>query len=433
MWVALAESQHRMGLFSREKVEDLRSHMDDIDLPRALEIEAEIGHDVMAEIKVYAEQCPAGGGIIHLGATSADITDNADVLRIGEALDLAIQRTKGLLESLAMQAGRWSETPCVAFTHLQRAEITTIGYRMAVHLQEVWEDFQALKEVRHRLRGKGFKGAVGTCASYVHVLGSVDKAREMEKMALDILGLEAYPATTQVYPRRQDWEVLTVLAGLAGSLYRLAFSVRLLQSPLAGEWSEPFLERQVGSSAMPFKRNPVRMEKVASLARMLPHLAQVAWDNAAHSLLERTLDDSANRREMLPTAFLAVDEMLRTTAGVISEIRIDQEAVQRNLALHAPFAATEAILMEAVKAGGDRQTLHEALRELSLRAWEAVQAGMENPLPALLLEDPRFSMLDREKFRSLFDMSSYVGAAPQLAREMSRAVMEDLERCEGGT
>ncbi len=426
VWVALAEAQHSLGLFPREKVDDLRAHMEEIDLERALEIEAQVGHDVMAEIKAFAERCPVGGGVIHLGATSADITDNADVLRMGEALDLVIDRTRALIRSLADETMRWADTPCVAFTHLQRAEITTVGYRLAVHLQDLWEDFQALRETRHRLRGKGFKGAVGTYASYAHLLGSVEAAVEMERLALDALGLEAYPVTTQVYPRRQDWEVLSTLAGLAGSLYRLAFDVRLLQSPLAGEWGEPFGEKQVGSSAMPFKRNPVRMEKVDSLARLVPRFAQVAWENAAHSLLERTLDDSANRREALPTAFLAVDEMLRTVTKVISALVVDEKTVERNLRVHAPFAATEVVLMEATKAGGDRQALHEALRELSLRAWEAVREGADNPLPDLVAQDQRFSsLLGRERLEEIFDVSSYVGAAPERARAMAEEVLRE--------
>ena len=426
VWVALAEAQHSLGLFPREKVDDLRAHMEEIDLERALEIEAQVGHDVMAEIKAFAERCPVGGGVIHLGATSADITDNADVLRMGEALDLVIDRTRALIRSLADETMRWADTPCVAFTHLQRAEITTVGYRLAVHLQDLWEDFQALRETRHRLRGKGFKGAVGTYASYAHLLGSVEAAVEMERLALDALGLEAYPVTTQVYPRRQDWEVLSTLAGLAGSLYRLAFDVRLLQSPLAGEWGEPFGEKQVGSSAMPFKRNPVRMEKVDSLARLVPRFAQVAWENAAHSLLERTLDDSANRREALPTAFLAVDEMLRTVTKVISALVVDEKTVERNLRVHAPFAATEVMLMEATKAGGDRQALHEALRELSLRAWEAVREGADNPLPDLVAQDQRFSsLLGRERLEEIFDVSSYVGAAPERARAMAEEVLRE--------
>ncbi len=431
VWVALAEAQQSLGLFSQEKVEDLRAHMEEVDLERALEIEAEVGHDVMAEIRTFAEQCPVGGGIIHLGATSADITDNADVLRMGEALELVTREAKALLDCLAEKTIEWADTPCVAFTHLQRAEITTVGYRLAVHLQNLWEDFQALREARQRLRGKGFKGAVGTGASYSLLLGSVEAAMEMERMALDALGLEAYPVTTQVYPRRQDWEVLSALSGLAGSLYRLAFDMRLLQSPLAGEWSEPFRERQVGSSAMPFKRNPVRMENVDSLARLIPRFAQVAWDNAAHSLLERTLDDSANRREILPTAFLAVDEMLRTVTEVISDLRIDEDAVERNLRLHAPFAATEAVLMEAVKAGGDRQVLHEALREMSLRAWDVVRDGGENPLPEFVAQDDRFaSLLAQETLRSLFDVSSYVGFAPERARALAEAVRRNLtEEC----
>ncbi len=429
VWVALAEAQHALGFVSDEQLEDLKAHQDDIDLQRALEIESEIHHDVMAEIKTYAEQCPVGGGVIHFGATSADVTDNADVIRMKEAMELTLRRLRVLLERLASLVEEWADVPCVAFTHLQRAEITTVGYRLAQHLHALWEDYQSLDEAIRRLRGKGFKGAVGTYASYAQALGSVDAAIEMERLALDSLGIEAFPVSTQVYPRRQDWEVLTSLSGLAGSLYRLAFDVRLLQSPLAAEWSEPFGAGQVGSSAMPFKRNPVRMEKVNSLARLLPGLARVAWDNAAHSLLERTLDDSANRREALPTAFLAIDEMLLTTSGVVERLVIDRDAIERNLAAHAPFAATEAVLMEAVRNGGDRQKLHDLLRKLSLKAWESVRSGGENPLPRLVRGEPEVTRLvPPEKLEELFDVSTYVGAAPALAREVSRDVLRSLRQ-----
>ncbi len=428
VWVALAEAQETLGFVSREQAEDLKAHQEEIDIRRALEIEAEIHHDVMAEIKTYAEQCPVGGSVIHFGATSADITDNADVLRIREAIDLTLYRIHLIIEELAEMAERWADVPCVAFTHLQRAEITTVGYRISQHLQDLWEDCQALIELRSRLRGKGFKGAVGTYASYAQALGSVEAALEMERIALEKLGLEAFPTSTQVYPRRQDWEVITTLSGLAGSLYRLAFNIRLLQSPLASEWSEPFHEKQVGSSAMPFKRNPVRMEKVNSLARLVHGFEEIAWENAAHSLLERTLDDSANRREFLPTAFLAIDEILVTMAKVLGSLRIDEETIKRNVAAHAPFAATEAVLMEAVKNGGDRQELHEALRELSMKAWESTLSGKENPLPRMISEDQRFtSLIPQKELQKLFDASNYVGAAPIIAREIARQARNSTE------
>ncbi|MCX7670751.1 MAG: lyase family protein, partial [Anaerolineae bacterium] len=334
IWVALAEAQQVAGLVTEEQVADLRAHAEEINLPRALEIEAEIHHDLMAEVRTYAEQCPVGGGIIHLGATSMDIEDNADALRLREALDLVLDKLVGLLLAFAEQIEAWADAPTMAFTHLQPAEPTTIGYRLAQYAQDLWSDYEELRRVRDGLRGKGFKGAVGTSASYMQLLDAMenrpspagDRFADFEANVMAALGLEAFPVATQTYPRKQDYRVLAALAGLGSSLYKFAFDLRVLQSPPIGEWSEPFGARQVGSSAMPFKRNPIHAENMDSLARYVAALPRVAWDNAAHSLLERTLDDSANRRVILPEAFLAVDELLRRALRLARELHIDPEA-----------------------------------------------------------------------------------------------------------
>ncbi|MER3515278.1 MAG: adenylosuccinate lyase, partial [Chloroflexota bacterium] len=282
-------------------------------LAHAQAIEAEIGHDVMAEVRTYAKQCPVGGGIIHLGATSADITDNADVLQQREALRLVRARLVAVLDAFAVQIRRTRDLACIAYTHLQPAEPTTVGYRLCLYAQDLLADLDALDATLASLKGKGLKGAVGTGASYAHLLADRDiTAAELEAQVMARLGLEAFPVTGQTYPRKQDWRVLNVLAGIAASLHKFAFDLRLLQSPAFGEMAEPFGASQVGSSAMPFKRNPVNAEKLCSLARFVAALPAVAWENAALSLLERTLDDSANRRLILPEAFLATDEMLLT-------------------------------------------------------------------------------------------------------------------------
>ncbi|MFQ5594507.1 MAG: adenylosuccinate lyase, partial [Anaerolineae bacterium] len=396
IWVALAEAQQAAGpstasgrcLVTTEQVDDLRAHQDDIDISRAMEIEREIGHDLMAEIRAFAEQCPVGGGIIHLGATSTDLKDNADALRIRESLDLVIDRLTMLLETMAGQIDRWADVACMGFTHLQPAEPTTVGYRLAQYGQDLLMDLQELRRVRDGVRGKGIKGATGTSASYTELLvGTGMTPAELEARVMAALDLEAFDVATQVYPRKQDWLALNALAGLAGTLYKFAFDLRLLQSPLAHEWFEPFGAAQVGSSAMPFKRNPVGAENIDSLARLVASLPRVAWDNMAHTLLERTLDDSANRREVLPAAFLATDEILHRTRRVLEGLEIDERAVGQNLERYGTFAATERVLMEAVKAGGDRQALHEVIRRHSLMAWEAVAAGQPNPLPARLAGD----------------------------------------------
>lgn len=362
VWVALAEAQCEAGLVSEAEVADLRAHQADIDIARAAEIESEIHHDLMAEVRTFAEQCPVGGGIIHLGATSMDISDNVAVLRIREALDLVIESLADLLQSVATLIDGWAEVPCMALTHLQPAEPTTVGYRLAQYGQDLLMDYEALIEVRHNLRGKGIKGAVGTSASYAALLeGTGMSPFELEARVMEKLDLDPFPVATQVYPRKQDWHVLNALAGLAGSLYKFAFDLRVLQSPAFGEWSEPFGSKQVGSSAMPFKRNPIRAENIDSLARFVASLPRVAWDNAAHCLLERTLDDSGNRREVLPVGFLATDEILKKASRILGGLQIDEGAIERNLATYGDFAATERVLMALVRAGADRQVMHEQI------------------------------------------------------------------------
>ncbi|MCC6612651.1 MAG: adenylosuccinate lyase [Anaerolineae bacterium] len=424
IWVALAAAQAEAGLVTAAQVDDLRAHADAIDIERAHAIEAEIKHDLMAEIKTYAEQCPTGGGIIHLGATSMDIEDNADVLRLRESLGLIVERLRGLLlifaEQIEAQAGR----VCMAWTHLQPAEPTTVGYRLAVYAQDLLADYEALTAARDGIRGKGLKGAVGTAASYGELLsGTGMTPADLEAQVMAALDLAAFPIATQTYTRRQDWHVLSALAGLALTLHKLAFDLRVLQMPPIGEWAEPFGSAQVGSSAMPFKRNPIHSENVDSLARYLASLPGVAWANAADNLLERTLDDSANRRIILPQAFLTADELLARCTRIVKGLRIDQDAIARTLATYGVFAATERLLMVATRAGGDRQALHEIIRGHSLAAWAAIQRGEPNPLAATLPDDPQIAaLIPPDEARALLDASGYVGDAPQRARALAAQV-----------
>lgn len=429
IWVALAEAQQAAGLTSAEQVADLRAHQDEIDVARALEIEARIHHDLMAEIHAYAEQCAVGGGIIHLGATSMDIEDNADALRLRDSLALVQERLSTLLRVLAERIDAEAGHVCMAFTHLQPAEPTTVGYRLAQYAQDLLADWQGLQATRASLRGKGLKGAVGTSASYTQLLeGTGMTAREMERRVMETLELPSFAVTTQTAPRRQEWEVLNALAGIGMTIYRLAFDLRLLQSPVFGEWSEPFGTHQVGSSAMPFKRNPINAENMDSLARFLATLPRVAWDNAAHHLLERTLDDSANRRLILPEAFLTVDELLLRATRVLSGLKIDPAAIERHLKTYGVFAATERVLMEAVRAGGSRQELHEIVRTHSLRAWDAIAQGAPNPLAQSLSADERLTaLLPPATIRALLDATSYVGDAPERARELAKLVRQAVD------
>lgn len=422
IWVALAEVQSEYGLVRPDQAADLRAHATEIDLPRALAIEAEIQHDLMAEVRVFAEQAVTGGGIIHFGATSMDVEDNADALRLREGLTLTLEALRDLLQTLSLSLVKYAGTPLIAFTHLQPAEPSTLGYRLAQYAQDLLEDYKTLGQVCQNVRGKGFKGAVGTGASYAELFGA-DHLSAFETKLSNKLDLPFYPVATQTYPRKQDYTVLTALASLAQSLYKMAFDLRLLQSPPIGELSEPFGSKQVGSSAMPFKRNPISAEKIDSLGRYLAQLPRVAWDNAAHNLLERTLDDSANRRTILPEAFLAADEMLAAMHKVLKGLRVNETAIRQNLDSYGPFAATERVLMAAVRAGASRQEMHEVIRGHSMRAWEALRNGAPNPLAKNLSEEGEIlKYLDSEKIRELMDYLQHVGNAPQKAREMAEEI-----------
>ena len=427
-WVALAEAQAEAGLVTAAQVDDLRAHQDGVDIARAEAFERELRHDLMAEIRTFAEQCPVGGPIIHLGATSMDVLDNVDALRLRRALDLLVAQLQRVLEVLAGRIEAEASTPVIAFTHIQPAEPTTIGYRLAQYGQDLLIDLGELRRVRDSIRGKGLKGAVGTSASYTQLLAGTNvSAQELEQSVLRRLGLEAFPVATQTYPRKQDWLVLNALAGVCASLHKFAFDLRLLQSPPFGEWSEPFGEKQVGSSAMPFKRNPITAENIDSLTRLVATLPRVAWDNAALSLLERTLDDSANRRLILPEALLLTDEVLQRAEKLVAGLQIWPGPSARNLRDYGIFAATERVLMAAVKAGGDRQVLHEVIREQSLAAWAELQAGGDNPLAARLAGDDRITKyLPADTVLSLLDASEHVGDAPARSLAFAAAIRQSL-------
>lgn len=426
IWVSLARVQSELGLVQPALVEELERNADRIDLRRALEIEAELHHDLMAEVRVFAEQCPNAGGIIHLGATSMDIEDNADALRLRRSIDLLLPQVDGLLRAFAARIHENAATPVMAFTHLQPAEPSTLGYRLASYAQDLLQDRSELRRCRAAIKGKGFKGAVGTAASYIELLGENTFSIFEDRLSHE-LELPFFSISTQTYPRKQDYTLLCALAGLGATLYKFAFDFRLLQSPVIGEWGEPFGRRQVGSSAMPFKRNPINAEKIDSLARALAGFPQIAWHNAAHSLLERTLDDSANRRSLLPEAFLICDELLRTATRLVTGMTIHHEAVRRNLDIYAPFASTERLLMALVKAGADRQEMHENLRDHAMRAWEAVRSGTSNPLRENLAADEHLrSYLPADQIQSLLDVEGYIGIAAARSRELADNILQAI-------
>jgi adenylosuccinate lyase len=426
VWVALARSQERSGLVTRAELDDLRAHANDIDIAAAHAIEREIGHDLMAEIRVFASQATIGGGKIHLGATSMDVEDTVETYRMRRALALLGESLHALLGGFAAHVERYADVICMGYTHLQPAEPTTIGYRFAVYAQDLLIDDAQLRTAYDALTAKGIRGAVGTSASYEHLLrGTGRSAQDQENDVLGEFDLVARDVATQTYPRKLDYLVLSALAGLGASLSKFAADVRLLASPGFGEVFEPFGAKQVGSSAMPFKRNPVLSERIGSLARLLPGYADVAWQNAATNYLERTLDDSANRRTILPEAFLCADELLALARKIVAGLRVDERRVAVNLRTFGPFAGSEAILMEGVKAGGDRQALHETLRDSAMRAYEQLARGGDNPLAQLLADDEMLTeFLDPAELRSLLDPTGHIGDAPERARALAARIRQ---------
>ena len=426
--MALATAQQQAGLVSQGQLADLIEHQEQIDIDRALELEKETRHDVMAEIRTYAEQCQMGGAIIHWGATSADITDNVDALRLREGLVLLKSRLRQLLLAFAERIEAVASVATMAHTHIQPAEPTTLGYRFAVYAQDLLEDFLALQRLVDNLRGKGLKGAVGTQASFQEILqGSPISPMEMEAQAMAVLSLPYFPITTQTYSRQQDLRVQQNLAGIAASLHKFALDFRVLQSPPFGEWAEPFGKGQVGSSAMPFKRNPINSENICSLARYVSAMPAVAWDNASQAILERSLDDSANRRLMQAESFLITDELLKRATKLVADMVVDRDAVSRNMETYGPFAATERVLMALVTSGADRQQGHEWIRDASLEAWAALRQGQSNPLVALLIADRRINQfLPVEQIQVLMDANRYTGTAEQRAREFAVTLREQV-------
>jgi adenylosuccinate lyase len=417
VWVALAEAQSAQGLIEEAEVADLRAHAGDIDIEAAVEIEREIHHDLMAEIRLFAQQARRGGGKLHLGATSMDVEDTVETYRLRLALSYVGENLFSLLGAFATAIRRYADLVCMGYTHLQPAEPTTLGYRLASYAQDLLVDDENLRFVFDNLTAKGLRGAVGTAASYERLVQHTGRSVEIEAYVLERFGLLAREISTQTYPRKLDYLLLASLAGLGASLSKFGADVRVLASPGFGEVAEPFASGQVGSSVMPFKQNPILCERIGSLARLLPAYADVTWQNAATNFLERTLDDSANRRLVLPEALLCADEIVTIARTVIEGLRVDERRIAANLRSYAPFTGTQAVMLEAVRAGGDRQRLHESLRSASMEAWAAVGRGEDNPLSRTLTEDAELtSLVDPAEIRRLLDPSGHVGTAPQRAR-----------------
>jgi adenylosuccinate lyase len=349
-----------------------------------------------------------------------DIEDTVETYRLRRALSLVGQAIDELLQAFAQKIREYSDVVCMAFTHLQPAEPTTLGYRFAVYAQDLLIDDATLRFVFENLTAKGLRGAVGTSASYEQLLNGSGGSTELERAVLDRFGLTARDVSTQTYPRKLDYLLLSAVAGVGASLSKFAADIRILSSPGFGEVFEPFGKSQVGSSAMPFKRNPIISERIDSLARMLPSYADVSWQNAATNYLERTLDDSANRRTILPEAMLCVDEIVQLAKRVVTGMRVDTKRIAENLRTYGPFAGTESVLMEAVRAGGDRQELHEVLRSAAMESWSAIAQGKANPLGHLLTEEHELtSRVDPAEIRRMLDPTGHIGTASERARTLA--------------
>ena len=429
MWLALAEAEHELGLeIPAEAIEQMRANLEvtEEDLERVREYEKRTRHDVMAHLEAFADRAPAAKPILHLGATSAFVGDNAELLITRDALDLVITRVLAVVAALADFAERWADEPVLGMTHFQPAQPTTIGKRACLWLHDFLLDLERLRFERERLKLRGAKGTTGTQATFLDLFdGNHDTVRELDRLVAEKLGFEAtYPVTGQTYPRKVDAFVLDALSGVAQSAAKLATDIRLLAR--LKEVREPLADDQIGSSAMPYKANPMRSERVTALARWLMVMAANPAQTAASQWLERTLDDSANRRMALPEAFLTADAILTIVHNVIDGLQVFPAMVRRNLTEELPLMASEAILMEGVRRGGDRQALHERLRLHARAAAQAVLSdGADNPFLDLVADDPEVPM-DRAELEALLDPARFVGRAPEQVREFLAEVVQPI-------
>ncbi len=437
LWVALAEAEAELGLpITPEQIDELRAHVDDIDFAAAERYEKRLRHDVMAHVHAYGDACPEARPIIHLGATSCYVTDNTDLLLLGQSLELVRDRVAGVIHSLAEFARKHRDLACLAYTHFQPAQPTTVGKRACLWAHDFVQD---LVEIEHRLgqlKAQGSKGTTGTQASFLSLFhGDHAKVRRLEELVCRKMGLaETYPVTGQTYSRKIDAQVTAVLSGVAQSAHKMATDLRLLAH--RKELEEPFEEEQIGSSAMAYKRNPMRCERICSLARFVMSLESGAAQTASVQWLERTLDDSAIRRLILPQAFLATDAVLILSRNVAGGLVVYPRVIAASLEAELPFMATENILMAAVAAGGDRQELHERIRRHSQAAAAVVkEQGGHNDLLERLAGDPAFGRVD---LTAIMQPRQFIGRAPEQVDEFLAEVVEPLlarypeaARCDG--
>ena len=413
LWIALAETEKELGLsITQEQIDELKEHAEDINYEVAKEREKIVRHDVMSHVYAYGQQCPKAKGIIHLGATSCYVGDNTDVILMAEALDLVKTKLVNVIAELAKFADEYKELPTLAFTHFQPAQPTTVGKRATLWMQEFFMDLEDLEYVRGSLKLLGSKGTTGTQASFLELFdGDQETIDKIDPMIARKMGFQAcYPVSGQTYSSIVDTRVLNVLAGIAASAHKFSNDIRLLQH--LKEVEEPFEKTQIGSSAMAYKRNPMRSERIASLSRYVMIDALNPAITSATQWFERTLDDSANKRLSVPEGFLAIDGILDLCLNVVDGLVVYPKVIEKRLMSELPFMATENIMMDAVKAGGDRQELHERIRELSMEAGRNVkEKGLDNNLLELIADDPAFG-LSLDELKKTMEPSKYVGRAP---------------------
>ena len=413
LWIALAETEKELGLpITQEQIDELKAHKDDINYDVAKAREKEVRHDVMSHVYAYGCQCPKAKGIIHLGATSCYVGDNTDIIIMTEALKLVRRKLVNVLNELASFADKYKSQPTLAFTHFQPAQPTTVGKRATLWMQEFCLDLEDLNHVISSMKLLGSKGTTGTQASFLELFdGDMEKVGRVDRLIAEKMGFsECYPVSGQTYSRKVDTRVLNVLAGIAASAHKMSNDIRLLQH--LKEVEEPFEKSQIGSSAVAYKRNPMRSGRIASLSRYVITDALNPAITSATQWFERTLDDSANKRLSIPEGFLAIDGILDLCLNVVDGLVVYPKVIEKHLMAELPFMATENIMMDAVKAGGDRQELHERIRELSMEAGRNVKEnGGENNLLELIAADPAFG-LSLEDLKKTMEPSRYVGCAP---------------------
>jgi adenylosuccinate lyase len=427
VWLALAESERELGLdIPEQALAEMRAHLDDADLQVAAEYERRFRHDVMAHVHQFGDQAPAARPFLHLGATSAFVTDNADLLVMRDGLRLLLGRLLAVLDSLAAFAERHAAEPCLAYTHFQPAQLTTVGKRATLWMQDFATDVEELSLRIETLRLRGCKGTTGTQASFLELFrGDHAKVRELDRRVAERLGVpRTWPVTGQTYTRKADSVVLDALSSVAQSAAKMAGDLRLLQHE--GELLEPFESEQIGSSAMAYKRNPMRAERISGLARFVMSLQANTAQTAASQWLERTLDDSANRRLTLPEGFLATDAILILVSNIAAGIEVRPEVIRRHVAVQMPFMATERWLMLGVSAGGDRQALHEVVRRHSLAVAEQVGRGGANDLMDRLSGDPAFARLPAGALKAELEPSRYTGRAREQVAEFLSEFLRPL-------